>query len=96
MINCIYSSRCLVPECESLEDARYDVDWVKDVLPGSTSESSGIFQPEDCSKYVFKNNNTISNETCPAHWFGNEEERCNQWVFDETERTIVNDVSEMT
>lgn len=89
--------RCFLPECESLENAKYDVDWVKDVLPGSVSDSSGVFKPEDCSKYIFKNDtidpNELQNGTCAAHWFGSEEERCNQWVFDETERTIVNDVS---
>lgn len=85
-------SRCFVPECDS-ENTKFDDDWVKDILPGTTP-SSGIFQPELCSKFIFTGdrNATHSNETCQAHWFGNEEERCNQWVFDESERTIVNDV----
>lgn len=86
--------RCFVPECESQENARYNADWVKDILPGSVSESSGAFKPEDCSRYIFNNRTDPSlNETCSANWFGHNEERCYQWVFDETERTIVNDVS---
>ena len=83
-----------MPECESFENAKYDEEWVKDVLPGSISDSSGIFQPEICTKYIFKNDSTPhGNDACPAHWFDHEEERCSQWVFDKSERTIVNDVS---
>lgn len=86
--------RCLVPECESLENAKYDSDWVKDVLPGTISESSGNFIPEICSKYVYMNNSTPrEDETCAANWFESRQEKCSEWVFDENERTIVNDVS---
>lgn len=86
--------RCLVPECESLENAKYDAEWVKDVLPGSISDNNGIFQPEICSKFIFKNDSAPhGNDSCPAHWFDHEEERCSQWVFDKSERTVVNDVS---
>lgn len=87
--------RCLVPECESLENSKYDSEWVKDVLPGSISDSSGIFQPEFCSKYVLKNDlpSQGNDSACPAHWFDHEHETCTQWVFDKSERTIVNDVS---
>jgi hypothetical protein len=81
-----------VPECDSPE-TKFNEDWVKDVLPGSFSESSGKFVPEFCTKFVY-NNNSVTNENkiCPASWFGDKEERCDRWVFDETERTIVNDV----
>ena len=88
--------RCLVPECESIENATYNEDWIKDVLPGKVSASSGIFQPEICSKYIYKNETRESNETCAAHWFDHEQEKCNKWVFDLSERTIVNDVSAST
>lgn len=83
-----------MPECDRLENVKYDEEWVKDVLPGKIAESSGIFQPELCSKFIFKNDSTPHlNDSCPAHWFDHEEERCNKWVFDMSERTIVNDVS---
>lgn len=90
-----FNCRCLVPECESLESSRYNEDWVKNILPGTTSVS-GVFQPDVCKKYVFRNESdttTRLNGTCPAEWFSPEEERCDKWVFDENERTIVNDVS---
>jgi hypothetical protein len=87
--------RCFVNECDSLADSKYDEEWVKDVLPGSISESYGHFVPETCKKYVY--NNSLSgdsgNQSCAAHFFEHKEETCNKWVFDKGERTIVNDVS---
>lgn len=88
--------RCLVPECESLENGKYDSDWVKDVLPGSISDSYGHFVPEICSKYAFNNDSSYNGNQshCAARWFDHEQEKCNKWIFDKTERTIVNDVSQ--
>lgn len=80
-----------MPECDSLQHPKYDEEWVKDVLPGSISESSQNFVPEFCSKFIFKND-SLANATCTSEWFEHEEERCDRWVFDESERTIVNDV----
>lgn len=83
---------CLVPECETANDTKYSRDWVKDVLPGSISDSSQ-FIPDECLKYKFKaNNSLLQNETCDAHWFDNEKVRCHEWVFDGTETAIINDV----
>lgn len=82
-----------MPQCDT-EDTKFYEDWVKDAVPGSTSESSGKFQPNVCSKFVFIGDSNVTrlNETCPSSWFGTQREDCNQWVFDENERTIVNDV----
>lgn len=86
--------RCLVPECESIANSEYDSVWVKDVLPGSISDSFGHFIPEICSKFVFNNDSSYSgNQSCAARWFDHEQEKCSEWVFDKAERTIVNDVS---
>lgn len=38
------------------------------------------------------NETTLLNEKCPAEWFSTNKIRCDSWVFDDTERTIVNDV----
>lgn len=90
----IVTCRCFVPECESVGSTSYQADWVKDVLPGAVAESSGNFMPELCFKYLPSNNTLIeAADTCVAEMFGTEREQCNQWVFDENERTIVNDVS---
>lgn len=87
--------RCFVPECDSLENAKYDEGWVQNVLPGSISESSGKFQPDVCSKFIHNGalNDTSTNGTCLADWFNKTiEEKCDSWVFNPNERTIVNDV----
>lgn len=77
-----------------MENAKYDEEWVMHVLPGSISQSHGHFTPENCYKYVFKNDSLPHlGESCPAHWFDHEEKvKCDKWVFDKNERTIVNDV----
>ncbi|XP_070506358.1 organic cation transporter protein-like [Chironomus tepperi] len=85
--------RCLVPECESANNTKYSKDWVKDILPGSISDSS-VFVPDECLKYKFIANtsdSSLENETCQAHWFDHEKVRCYEWVFDGAETAIVND-----
>lgn len=85
-----------MPECDSPE-TKFDEVWVKDVLPGSISESSGNFVPEFCSKFVFNDSSeTRMNGTCLASWFSDKQEKCDRWVFDEGERTIVNDVRNLS
>jgi hypothetical protein len=71
---------------------------VKDVLPGTISQISGNFIPSDCTKFMFVHdtNDTfpMKNETCSSEWFARDDEmRCNKWIFNSGERTIVNDVS---
>lgn len=89
-------NRCFVEECESIESAKYDANFVKDVLPGKISESSDRFIPEHCMRYKFDNATILTNRrngACEAHWFDHEKIPCNKWVFEEGERTIINDVS---
>lgn len=80
-----------MPECETLQNAAYDEGWVKNILPGSISESSRDFKPEICSRFVKVINQTDAG-SCSSLWFGDEQEQCDEWVFDDDERTIVNDV----
>jgi len=87
---------CLVPECEAANNTKYASDWVKDILPGSISDSSPEhFIPYKCSKYKFIANTSdflLENETCQTNWFDNEKIRCHEWVFDRAGTSIVNDV----
>lgn len=86
-------NRCLVPECDNKYRPNYDEDWVQHAIPGTISQSSGHFVPEICSRFIFLNDTiTDKKDTCPAHWFTGDQIKCNEWVFDENERTIVNDV----
>ena len=83
-----------MPECESFENAKYNEDWTRFALPGSVSENSGKFTPDLCERFLYSGRNrTDSNETCAAEFIATSKERCDTWVFDEGERTIVNDVS---
>ena len=75
-----------------MNKSTYNDDWAQHAVPGAI-DSKGIFIPEQCYKFKFENDTDISNDTCPAHWFSSEKERCNQWVYDENEHTIVEDVS---
>ncbi|KAL7031083.1 hypothetical protein ACKWTF_006893 [Chironomus riparius] len=88
--------RCSVPQCENSDDTYYNQEWIKDVLPGSVSDTTGKFIPEQCFQYGLKDNinETLpsENNTCLGLWFDSEvKTRCNEWIFDEHETTIVND-----
>lgn len=86
--------RCLIPECDDRISLNFKQDWIEDVLPGT---NSGNFIPQNCAGYNFtaivNEPLPLKNNSCPAEWFDRSEEiRCNEWVFQDGERTIVNDV----
>ncbi|CAO1398966.1 unnamed protein product [Diamesa serratosioi] len=84
--------RCLVPECETAETAQYDMNWVQHALPGTFASPSGSFVPDVCQRFKFSNETAShENDTCPAQWFTNEQIKCDKWVYDENEHTIVQD-----
>lgn len=90
--------RCFIPECDNFHEPIYDQPWVHYAVPGTTN-LDGIFKPQQC-EYFIKNNFTqndleitYNHDTCPAHWFSQKIDYCNDWVFDNDERTIVQDVS---
>lgn len=88
-----------MPECDDPVNPTYDLPWVHHSLPG-TIDTDGIFTPEQCLRYIsVKQNNTLlppqvngANDTCPAEWFTKDEESCNSFVFDNYEKTIVQEV----
>lgn len=71
----------------------YDDDCVSIAVPGKMIKD--VFVPAQCQRYKRDYNITIPEwqDTCTKDMFINEIERCSEWVFDEHERTIVNDVS---
>ncbi|CAO1379550.1 unnamed protein product [Diamesa tonsa] len=84
--------RCLVPECETTETAQYDTVWIQHAIPGTFSNPDGHFIPDVCQRYKIDNETTShENDTCPAQWFSNEQIKCDKWVYDENEHTIVQD-----
>uniref|UniRef100_A0A336KAG2 CSON004020 protein n=1 Tax=Culicoides sonorensis TaxID=179676 RepID=A0A336KAG2_CULSO len=82
--------RCLVPDCDT--DTEYYEDWVSIAVPGKTIKDN--FVPLQCQRYQ-RNYSVIAPEwgaECNKEMFTTEIERCSEWIFDEGERTIVNDV----
>lgn len=89
----MFEHRCLVPECETAETAQYDTEWIQHAIPGTFSNPDGHFVPDVCQRYKFSNETAShENDTCPAQWFSNEQIKCDKWVYDENEHTIVQDV----
>lgn len=90
--------RCRLPECDDPSNTNFNEEWVRDVLPGTVSASTGRFIAENCQMYNFTAQISdplpLENNTCLAEWFEPEMRvRCSDWVFEKGERTIVNDVS---
>lgn len=83
--------RCFVPECEEYIGASLDEPWLSNALPGTTS-TNGVFTPSQCQRYLATKNetlNTANDEYCPINKFPHKVVRCNDWVFDMSEITIV-------
>lgn len=85
--------RCQIPLCDT-DDPAYNPDWLRSAVPFNTE----IDEPQKCIKYhhsVQKTNGTdtfIDGICSPKTFDTNSKEKCDVWVFGETERTIVNDV----
>ncbi|XP_025209234.1 solute carrier family 22 member 21-like isoform X2 [Melanaphis sacchari] len=83
--------RCEIPQCD-IENPVYKPVWLERVVPFNEK----TIEPYKCLKYHYQptTNGTVSstNDTCNFEAFDvNSKEKCNKWVFDETERTILND-----
>lgn len=76
------------------DDPPYNPDWLRSAVPFNTETD----EPQKCFKYhhsVHNANDTdiFVNGICSPETFDtNSKEKCDQWVFGETEKTIVNDV----
>lgn len=89
-------TRCLVPECDNPNQLQYNEDWIQHAIPGKT-DSNMLFKPEQCTKYLYKNETTHqeyfkSNDTCDTYYFSDDTTTCNEWVFEDGDRTIVQEV----
>nr|XP_014100467.1 organic cation transporter protein isoform X2 [Bactrocera oleae] len=84
--------RCLIPQCDDPVLPQLHAHWLTNATPGSY-DKQGHFTPENCYRYKAIDSN-ITNEShvreCPKDAFNqNIRERCNSWVYDDEERTIV-------
>jgi OCT family organic cation transporter-like MFS transporter 4/5 len=81
--------RCFIPECEEADSAVYETPWINWAIPSGGSEEILDSKSQLCDRFVV--NETIANGTCFKDLFTDQIETCKEWVFDHTERTIVND-----
>ncbi|XP_061397829.1 organic cation transporter protein [Musca vetustissima] len=84
--------RCLIPECENAtEELDLFPTWIQNATPGDV-DKNGVFTPKTCYRYRVNdtfNGETPSPDTCPRELFEKIEQRCNSWVYDSEENTIV-------
>jgi len=87
--------RCEIPQCDT-KNPSYNPDWLNQAIPFNENYN----EPYKCLMYRYvaltTNSTDISaNSTCKPESFNlSSKKKCNKWVFGETERTIVNDVSQ--
>lgn len=86
--------RCEIPQCEITNSTSYNPDWLKIAVPFKDPETYN--DPYKCNKYNYNSppGEMGTNGTCLPKFFDtNSKQKCDMWVFEDTERTIVNDVS---
>ncbi|CAH0558293.1 unnamed protein product [Brassicogethes aeneus] len=83
--------RCFIPECEEAGNTHYTTPWTHWALPSSSGQ--GVLDTKSRYCDMYKVDTTIYNATgvCSADIFTREVTKCDQWVFDDAEKTIVNE-----
>ncbi|KAL4709586.1 hypothetical protein ACJJTC_007317 [Scirpophaga incertulas] len=72
-------NRCLIPECETAEDAVFAADWVLDVFP-----STGNNTYDGCKRFANVSSLEPSENVCPAIWFDNmTKQDCEQRLYED-------------
>ncbi|CAG9859099.1 unnamed protein product [Phyllotreta striolata] len=80
--------RCLIPECETPDSAKFDAPFIKFAIPHETEGKRVLaLNTEACSRYKTKPND----DSCTPEAFTKTIEQCSEFVFEGTERTIVNE-----
>nr|XP_018905230.1 PREDICTED: solute carrier family 22 member 4-like isoform X1 [Bemisia tabaci]XP_018905231.1 PREDICTED: solute carrier family 22 member 4-like isoform X2 [Bemisia tabaci] len=85
------SYRCRIPECEG-SDGRpeFRPDWLVAAVPLKSEEENA---PAKCDRFKinpdFYDNNRNVSISCPSSFFADKTQRCADWVFKDTENTIL-------
>ncbi|XP_067627649.1 organic cation transporter protein isoform X2 [Eurosta solidaginis] len=83
------SYRCLIPQCDDLIASQLHTNWLSNATPG-TYDKNGQFTPENCYRYKVNDSYEKAADACPRDAFElNTRERCDAWVYDDQEWTIV-------
>ena len=67
----------------------YQEPWINYAVPGKV-DINGLFTPEQCKYYEMKTyNSSIYGDQCTADSFTSNIKECTEWVFSDSENTIV-------
>lgn len=77
-----------MPGCDTIENPQYVQSWLQNQIPGKISLIEEKFVAEQCLKFE-----RSTNESCSISSEDHEVEECQNWVYDDSGRTIVQDVS---
>lgn len=66
-----------------------DVNWTQNAYPGQMGLHHNEFVAETCKRFKTLSTNATTNDTCASFAFTKESISCNEFVFDTTDRTIV-------
>lgn len=89
---CDTPKRCFIPGCDDTNNPKYDEPWVSATVPGTT-DSNGLFTPEQCLRYELPPTDGNSSYTCGRELPIKKDVQCNRWVYDKYEKTIVEEWS---
>lgn len=79
--------RCHIPECDAIEPM-YEAPWLKNAIPFYKDH------PSTCDRYSPAVHNDTHYRMCPSNLFVNTSiERCDKFVFDTEDVTILQEVS---
>lgn len=84
--------RCFIPECEDPSKTAYNEPWVKWAIPPEKTMHVSDYKASLCDRYSVNKTAFDNTLRCSKDIFTNNIEKCDQWIFDQTDiRTIVND-----
>ncbi|XP_030375309.1 organic cation transporter protein isoform X2 [Scaptodrosophila lebanonensis] len=82
--------RCYIAECDADISPEYQTDWLEHAMPG-TWDKHHQFTPATCDRYMANDSSYDQAGQCSSSQFLPQTERCNQFVYDGQEQTIVQD-----
>lgn len=86
--------RCLVPGCDDERNPHYLAPWVPEAVPPAEQDTelgaSTEYKPDQCHMYTPDSN--VTDMSCPLGHFSRDTAKCDAWVYEDHERTIVGEV----
>ncbi|XP_052749990.1 organic cation transporter protein-like isoform X2 [Galleria mellonella] len=77
-------TRCRIPQCDpDILHPEFRPEWILNAVPGISVDSF-----EECVRYVNRNYQAPSNQTCPAWWFDNSTMDCEELIYGNTHSVV--------